>query len=229
MCQKGFIGCHGARPDKLRFDDLMIRFCGAPEREKERGERERLRDKMMKVFEASRGTSRRNNKGNDIHERVKRRERTRPKIQALRFLLGNYQKVGIKHKCIIMLTINTIMSALLASMFGCGDDVCGGMRRVWMCLWGKGVYLLASRLALVLFILFQEHNLENQLNQKHWRILSSLFPPHSFLSHLNLPVARSAHTFHRCNTRKKSRYNEAFLKWETHAHNHVKNNKIMIS
>lgn len=180
MCQKGFIGCHGARPDKLSFDDLMIRFCGAPEREKERGERERLRDKMMKVFEASRGTSRSNNKGNDIHERVKRRERTRPKIQALRFLLGNYQKVGIKHKCIIMLTINTIMSALLASMFGCGDDVCGGMRRVWMCLWGKGVYLLASRLALVLFILFQEHNLENQLNQKHWRILSSLSPPIPF-------------------------------------------------
>lgn len=104
------------------------------ERERKRGERERLRDKMMKVFEASRGTSRSNNKGNDIHERVKRRERTRPKIQALRFLLGNYQKVGIKHKCIIMLTINTIMSALLASMFGCGDDVCGGMSRVCGCV-----------------------------------------------------------------------------------------------
>lgn len=45
-------------------------------------------------------------------------------FQALRYLLSNYQKAGIKHKCIIMLTINTIMSALLANMLCCVCDVC---------------------------------------------------------------------------------------------------------
>lgn len=79
-----------------------------------------------------------NNKGNDIHKRVNRRERRRPKFQALRYLLGNYQKVGIKYKCIIMLTINTIMSALPASMFCCGYDVCSGVG----CDGGRGTVCL---------------------------------------------------------------------------------------
>lgn len=50
MFLKDFTGFHRARPDKLSFDDLMIRFCAAPEREKE--EKPATRDGMMKVFEA---------------------------------------------------------------------------------------------------------------------------------------------------------------------------------
>lgn len=198
-------------------------------RERKRGERERLRDKMMKVFEASRGTSRSNNKGNDIHERVKRRERTRPKIQALRFLLGNYQKVGIKHKCIIMLTINTIMSALLASMFGCGDDVSVGWAACVDVSLREGSLPFGQQISISLIYSLSGTQPGKSAKSEALENTIKPFPPHYFLSHLNLPVARSAHTFHRCNAQKKSRYNEAFLKWETHAHNHVKNNKIMIS
>lgn len=62
-----------------------------------------------------------------MKESREERERKRPKFQALRYLLGNYQKVGIKHKCVIMLTINTIMWALPASVICCGWDVSAGV------------------------------------------------------------------------------------------------------
>lgn len=87
----------------------MIRFCGAPEREKLA-----TTDQMMKVFEAAVGII---TKGRIFMKESRRKREGGTRFQALRYLLSNYQKVGIKHKCIIMLTINTIMSALPASLF----------------------------------------------------------------------------------------------------------------
>lgn len=86
----------------------------------ERAEKPVTRDKIMKVFEAAKASA------TVITKRaIFMKEKMRHRFQALRFQLGNYQKVGIKHKCFIMLTINTIMSSLPASMF-CGDgDGCG--------------------------------------------------------------------------------------------------------
>lgn len=53
---KYFTGFRRARTDKLSFDGLMIRSCAAPERQREK--RKWLRkDKVMKVFEAEKGTS----------------------------------------------------------------------------------------------------------------------------------------------------------------------------
>lgn len=111
-----------AGPDKLSFDDLMIRSCGAPERERAQ-RRAYETHKWWKFFEEEKkARAREVTKGMIFMREL--REWRRPKFQALRYRQGNFQKVGIKLKCTVMLTINTIMAVLPASPFCCAYDAC---------------------------------------------------------------------------------------------------------
>lgn len=111
-----------AGPDKLSFDDLMIRSCGAPERERAQSCASDTH-KWWKFFEEEKkARAREVTKGMIFMREL--REWRRPKFQALRYRQGNFQKVGIKLKCTVMLTINTIMAALPASPFCCAYDAC---------------------------------------------------------------------------------------------------------
>lgn len=115
--QTNFTGSHRVRAEKLSCDSFMRHFFGAPENE--RPEKPVTRDKTMKVFEAAKASA------TVITKRaIFMKEKMRRRFKALRFLLGNYQKVGIKHKCFIMLTINTIMSSLPANLFCDDNDGC---------------------------------------------------------------------------------------------------------
>lgn len=75
-----------------------------------RGEERSAKDKMMKVFEAAKAAAAAETKGMMFRQGERQRGGETPKLEALRYSTSLLiAKVGIKHKCIIMLTINTIM------------------------------------------------------------------------------------------------------------------------
>lgn len=82
MCQKDFTGYHIVRADKLSYDDLMIGFCGAPERE--RVEKLATRDKLMKVFEAAKAAAAVKTKGMIFKGRGRERESERERCPSCR-------------------------------------------------------------------------------------------------------------------------------------------------
>lgn len=80
LCQMDFTLYHRARPDKLSYDDLMIGFCGIPEREGV--EKLATRHKVMKVFEAAKTAAALKNKGVGIQrERAREKQTEMPKLE----------------------------------------------------------------------------------------------------------------------------------------------------